>query len=299
MSIRKPKATLLFLLASTVLYAISGVIDYIFIQQVDLISFYFLWSLGGIVLLPLMARGLKFGPVTNEKIKERLPVIFGSALLVGFNITLFLAYRSFSLAAVYPLIAMSSIVFFFLDIMLFSRFITRSILIPVLSGIIVVIMGVYLVGGGGSLSFDIGMLPYVVAIPFLTGVGYYILSYDVHRYSPGMKAGSMSVIAIITSVPFLIFSSFRIELPTDIAIAASGALYALALFLELKAIGVNEQKVKSKNVAMKNYINNFTYLDTVFVLLGSIAIGSYTLVEVAGGALIVGGVLIVSLSKSR
>ncbi len=300
MSPQKPISTLLFLFASTALYAVSGVIEYIFIRRVDIFLFYFMWSLGGICLIPLFSWNRKPGRITKKALLEMLPVLFGSALLVGFNISLFLAYRSFRLAAVYPLIAMSSIVFFFLDIVLFSRYIRKATLATVLAGIIIVVAGVYLVGGGGGIAFNIGLLPYVVAIPILTGVGYYILSYDVRRFGPGMKATSMASISIATSLPlFIFFSSHHFNVFSDLMIAASGALYVLALFLELKAIGVNEQKVKSKNVLMKNYINNFTYLDTVFVLLGSVAIGSYTFIEIAGGGLIVCGVLIVSLAKMK
>lgn len=297
--ITQRRKTLRLLLPSTVSYAISGVLEYVFIQGMPVTYFFFLWSVGSICLMPLILGHHEIVRHDRNKITELLPVVIGSTLLVGFNVSLFVAYQMFKLAAVYPLIALSSMVFFFLDVALFSKFIRKATMITVFAGILIVVSGVYFVGGGGKFSFDVGMLPFVIAIPMFTGLGYYILSYNVRKYRPEMETASMSVVSIIVStILFAMFPDFHLDLIADALVVVSGALYTLAVMLELKALGLNEQKVKSRNVVMKNYINNFTFLDTVLVLLGSVVIGSYTMLEIAGGALIVAGVVLVSFAEN-
>ena len=295
MAFRVWENTLILLLLSTASYAVSGIIEYIQIQHASVVSFYFIWSLGSLCVLPLAARSHMVVKGRTNGIRDWIMAIAGGFFLVGFNIALFLAYRSFLLAAIYPLIALSSMVFFFMDIVRFSRYIRKLTLMIILTGICIVISGVYLVGGGGRIPFDLALLPYVITIPIFTGVGYYLLSYNVPNNGPENKVALMSMISVIISLPlFALFSDFHFDFLNDLLIAASGALYSIAVFLELKAISVNQKTLKSRNVVMRNFVNNFTFLDTVMVLLGSIAIGSYTLMEIAGGALIVLGVVIVS-----
>ncbi|MGC9011268.1 MAG: hypothetical protein ACP5JN_03995, partial [Candidatus Micrarchaeia archaeon] len=75
--------------------------------------------------------------------------------------------------------------------------------------------------------------------------------------------------------------------------------YVIAVALELRAVEINENRKLYKSVVSKNFINNFTYLDTVLVLLFSVAIGSFSSIEIAGGLLIVVGVLVIALAKGE
>ncbi len=74
-------------------------------------------------------------------------------------------------------------------------------------------------------------------------------------------------------------------------------LYVAAVAVELKAVKINENVKLYKSVISKNFINNFTYLDTVLVLLFSIAIGSFVPVEIFGGLLIIFGVAIIATAR--
>ncbi|MGC8777011.1 MAG: hypothetical protein ACP5P2_03695 [Candidatus Micrarchaeia archaeon] len=84
-----------------------------------------------------------------------------------------------------------------------------------------------------------------------------------------------------------------------LGVLAAGAFYIIAVALELRAVEINENRKLYKSVVLKNFINNFTYLDTVLVLLFSVAIGSFSSIEIAGGLLIVVGVLVIALAKGE
>ena len=75
----------------------------------------------------------------------------------------------------------------------------------------------------------------------------------------------------------------------------AGLFLCIAFSMEIRAVKHSMTGNEKKNVMIRNFINNFTELDTVIVLLASVAIGSYTYGGLEGGALIVVGVLILGM----
>ncbi len=288
------------LIMSTLAYALNGVVEYLLIRKASLAAFFFLWSIGTLIIVPFVLK--KRNPGSSSISLRRgsaLPVL-GALLIIGFNLSLFIALRRFMLAEVYPLIALSSLVFFFMDLAVFRSLIKGRLAALVLGGIATVIGGVYVSGGAGFSDYNISLLPFVIAIPVLTGLGYYMLSFNLTDFGPHLKSGLIAGLSF--AISFAYFALDGTKLPSfeiSLLIILSGALYIIAVHLELLSLRLNEQLKKERNVAMKNYINNFTYMDTVLVLVGSIAIGSYTIAQIVGGFLIVAGVVIISRGRTK
>lgn len=285
-------------MSSTLVYALNGVLEYVLLNGVRLDVFFLLWSVGTVFIAPFLLIG---GNKSRKGYSTRglAASIAGSALLVVFNVTIFLAFKTYLLSEIYPLIALSSLVFFFLDVAVFKSQLSNRIKVVVPAGIVSVILGVYLAGGTGWKGFNLGLLPFVFAVPVFTGIGYYMLSFNLTDYGSRFKSALIVMISTTSSLMFFALNGGGVfpGLAKSSLIAATGALYLTAVHLEMLALRLNESLKKVKNVAMKNYINNFTYLDTVLVLIGSVAIGSYTITALFGGALIVAGVIVISMAK--
>ena len=78
---------------------------------------------------------------------------------------------------------------------------------------------------------------------------------------------------------------------------AGGAFFTLTSAFELRALKSTGTHLIRKTVINRNLVSDFEYADTVFVLLGSILIGSFTYEQIFGGALIVIGIVILSHTK--
>lgn len=286
-------------MSSTVVYAANGVLEYVLLRGVSLYVFFLLWSIGTIFIVPFLLRPAVTRQNRVHSNRGLSASLAGSAFLVVFNVTIFLAFKLYLLSEIYPLIALSSLVFFFLDVAVFKSQLGKRIKVIVPAGVLSVILGVYLAGGAGWKGFNIGLLPFVFIVPISTGIGYYMLSFNLTDYSSRFKSGLIVVISVISSFTLFALKGGGVfpDLGKSFLIAVTGALYVTAVHLEMLALRLNEGLKKAKNVAMKNYINNFTYLDTVLVLIGSVAIGSYTLSALFGGGLIVTGVIVISMAK--
>ncbi len=83
------------------------------------------------------------------------------------------------------------------------------------------------------------------------------------------------------------------------AIVATGAIVGFLLCIaysgEMSAVKHGMTGNVRKDVILRNFVNNFTELDTVVVLAASVLIGSYTYNGIFGGTLIVIGVLVLGL----
>jgi drug/metabolite transporter (DMT)-like permease len=302
-SMEKEGKTLALLVASTFVYALNGTFEYILIRSFNLYLFFFIWSLGSMLSLPIIIRAMKMRNDLFSNLRRHLPSIVGGVLLVVFNLSLFMAFKIYYLAGVYPLIATSSLIFFGIDVARYKRRLSKREIGIVTLGIMLVIIGVYLAESNGSLSFDFATLPFVIVIMLFAGFGYYLVCYNMRKYSVGSKISSISISSFVASLFILFFAPAGAFAKTSpvlaLGVLAAGAFYIIAVALELRAVEINENRKLYKSVVLKNFINNFTYLDTVLVLLFSVAIGSFSSIEIAGGLLIVVGVLVIALAKGE
>ncbi len=295
--------TLALLIASTFVYALNGTFEYLLIRSFSIYLFFFLWSLGSILSVPIIIRAMRMRNDLLSDIRKHLPSIVGGVLLVVFNLSLFMAFKSYYLAGIYPLIATSSLVFFGIDVAKYKRRLSKSEVSIVTLGILLVIIGVYFAESSGSFAFDFAALPFIIVIMLFAGFGYYLVFYNIRKYSVGSKISSISISSFAASFFILLFAPANafagIKPVLALGVLAAGAFYVAAVALELKAVKINESRKLYKSVVSKNFINNFTYLDTVLVLIFSVAIGSFSISEIVGGLLIVFGVVVIALAKPR
>lgn len=134
------------------------------------------------------------------------------------------------------------------------------------------------------------------------GFGYYLVFYNIRKYSVGSKISAIALSSFIPSIFLLLTEPYSeiVEIAHPLysmLVVLSGFLYVAAVAIELRAVKINESIKLYMSVISKNFINNFTYLDTVLVLLFSVAIGSFLPVEIIGGLLIVLGVVVITFAR--
>ena len=78
---------------------------------------------------------------------------------------------------------------------------------------------------------------------------------------------------------------------------SAGIFGAAGTALDVHAMDVYTGRGILGSVTERNFINDFAYMDTVFVLVGSIIIGSFTYQQVIGGIAITIGVIVLSRAK--
>ena len=297
------RTTLVLLILSTIIYAMNGTLEYILLKHFSLYSFFFLWSLGGVLSVPLLMRMMGMRNDLFRNVRRHILSITGGVLLVVFNLALFMAFKLYFLAGVYPLIAVSSLMFFAIDLARYRSRLRSTAVVLTMAGIILVVVGTFFAESIGF-SFNYFMLPFALVIILFAGLGYYLVFYNIHKYSIGSKISAIALASFVSSI-FLLFAAPQAETMQlaqpfySVVAVISGMLYVAAVAIELKAVKINENIKLYKSVILKNFINNFTYLDTVLVLLFSVAIGSFVPVEVLGGLLIVFGIVIIAMAKGK
>lgn len=291
------------LILSTVVYALNGTLEYILLKHFELYTFFFLWSFGGVLSLPLLVHIMGMRNDLFKNLKGHIVSIAGGSFLVICDLSLFMAFKLYFLASVYPLIAVSSLIFFVIDLVKYHSKLSSRVIVFIMIGIILVIIGTLLTESI-NYSFNYSILPFAIAIIVFAGLGYYAVFYNIHEYSIGSKISSITIISFITSIVLLFILPpdkiiYQVQSVYSIMVVISGMLFITALALELKVVKITENVTLYKTVALKNLINNFTYLDTVLVLLLSVVIGSFVPIEILGGFIIVFGVVIIAKADEK
>ncbi len=287
-----------FIAASTALYGISGVVAYKAVQLVPLGNMIFLYAIGNFLGFFLLYKPLKMRLGVG-------PRAYGFAAAAGIIISmllylLFFAYTHYDLAQIFPFLSLSALLFFFIDVVIYRRNIPRRQGLVILSGMFIMILGAFFTGSTGF-SFNILLLPLIVAFIVLGGAGNYLYFYKIKTYSIGSKELTSILIFFMLGLLLTISHGFGSTVsPEGIAYSIiAGFTGTAATIFELHAIKYYEQGKISKLVAQRNFINSFTYLDTVLVLIGSIIIGSFTYLEVLGGLGMVAGIIIISWARPK
>lgn len=96
------------------------------------------------ISVPLLMRAMGMRNDLFKDVKKHTLSIVGGVLLVIFNLALFMAFKLYNLAGVYPLIAVSSLVFFAIDVARYkSKLSSRAIWLTTI-GILFVVAGTFL-----------------------------------------------------------------------------------------------------------------------------------------------------------
>ncbi len=280
---------------SVVLYAVNGVIDYLVVANLPLGAA--ILSIGIGVLAGLIAAKFAFRlRVGAEKASQYAFGAVTAMMITAYTLPLLIAYKSYTLASIYPLIGLSALVFFIIDAVKYRKFLAARQTAVLLAGVLLIVAGIFY-AESNSYRFQAGTLPFVLLVAAFAGVGYYMEFYRIKKYSIGTKMLFQPVFLIAASMffagPFYIGSSyFALGI-------AGGSAFAFASVMELRAMKMTKAKGRAKMLMKRNFINDFEYSDTLLVLLGSVIIGSFYPVEIFGGILIVAGIIVISwLSNS-
>jgi len=144
-------------------------------------------------------------------------------------------------------------------------------------------------------DFNINTLPFVIGISTFAGIGYYMLFYKIKKYSIGSKIIFEPFLMLILA---LLFIHHTVIIPSYMLIGIiGGVFFTLASAFELMAFKSTDTHLIRETVIKRNLINDFEYADTLFVMLGSVLIGSFTFEQIFGGVLIVIGIIILNYTK--
>ena len=288
MLVNKTADTYIALISSVILYSINGTLDYIVISKIGLGGAVLSISLGMLLGVVFLIPVFKY----HLRPKKASYLLFSSStafFMVVYNLLLFIAYLRYNLASIYPLIGLSALVFFVIDAIKYKRKLPMQLVKRMGFAVFLVALGVFF-AESTNFSFRLGTLPFVIGISLFAGIGYYMNLYKIRKYSIGAKVAFRPVFMLLFALMFF-KSTTPINNPYFILGVLGGFMLVLAVFLELKAMKINNTLSIKETVITRNFINDFGYLDTVFVLIGSIIIRSFTYEEVFGGLLIFVGVL--------
>jgi drug/metabolite transporter (DMT)-like permease len=291
----KHRRILLMLVISAVAYAISSVAAYIVAVNIP-VSIALISTRVG-----FLAAALCFLAIEHDKIdlgfsrSGAVSWIYG-ACFAFVGLFLFLAYQSHSLSNIFPLVEGGVLVFLFLDLIFHRRKLSSKEIVLLLIGVGIVFFGTFFAESSGF-RFQLSTLPYALGIILAAGIGYYAMANKTNKITEGSKQLAFVFAGLVVAITVLILYHgpnvlSRYSTPFFLLGIVAGALLCIAFSMEIKAVKHAMTGNEKKNVIFRNFINNFTELDTVIVLLASVLIGSYTYDGLLGGGLIIVGVLI-------
>jgi drug/metabolite transporter (DMT)-like permease len=297
---RKHRRILLLLLISAVAYALSSVIAYIAAvnlpASIALISTRVGFFIAVVAFLMIRRERIDLGFSRSGLVSWVYGISFA---FVG--LLLFLAYQTQSLSNIFPVIEGGVLVFLFLDLVFHHKKLRLREIILLLTGVLIVFCGTFFAESSGF-HFQLSNLPYAIGIILFSGVAYYALENNTKKVTEGSKQIAFVIAGLVlyTAVLALYHGPAVLARYSNwffLVGAVAGALLCLAFSMEMRAVKAAMTGDEKKDVVFRNFINNFTELDTVIVLLASIAIGSFTYDGLLGGGLIVLGVVILSLIR--
>lgn len=285
------KPALALMVASTLLYALNGTIDYLVIKRLPLSTSIISIALG--VLVGFIVAKLVFNLRVN--VGNSSQYVFGAVtalMITAYTLLLFVAYRSYTLASIYPLIGLSALVFFAIDAARYRRFLAPSQAAVLVIGVALIILGIFY-AESNSYRFQAGTLPFVILITLFAGVGYYMEFYRIRKYSIGTKLLFQPIFLLASGLFFA--GPIFVNSPYFALGILGGFAFSLASAMELRAMKMTKARGNARMLIKRNFINDFEYSDTLLVLLGSVIIGSFYPIELLGGILIVTGIILMGM----
>jgi glucose uptake protein GlcU len=286
---------LLLLSITVVTYAISSLLTYYAAVNLSVATTMIAMRIGFLI------GALIFLFLSKDKIDLKLSRSGAVSWIYGISFTvvgllLYTAYKSFSLASIYPLTGAGTIVFLALDLIFHRKKLSSRIISLLLIGVLAVFIGSYLAQSTG-LTFNMAALPYAVGIIVSAGVGYYALANSTKTVTEGSKQLAWAIPGLILGVAMFLFYhvSFVPNMQTlglfFIGILA-GLFLCVAFAMEIRAVKYGSTGNERHDVVLRQFINNFATIDILVILLASVAINSYTVDALVGGLLIAIGVLV-------
>ena len=285
------KPALALMVASTLLYALNGTIDYLVIKRLPLSTSIISIALG--VLAGFIVAKLVFNLRVN--VGNSSQYVFGAItalMITAYTLLLFVAYRSYTLASIYPLIGLSALVFFAIDAARYRRFLAPSQAAVLVIGVALIILGIFY-AESNSYRFQAGTLPFVILITLFAGIGYYMEFYRIRKYSIGTKLLFQPIFLLASGLFFA--GPIFVNSPYFALGILGGFAFSLASAMELRAMKMTKARGNARMLIKRNFINDFEYSDTLLVLLGSVIIGSFYPIELLGGILIVAGIILMGM----
>ena len=285
------KPALALMVASTLLYALNGTIDYLVIKRLPLSTSIISIALG--VLAGFIVAKLVFNLRVN--VGNSSQYVFGAVtalMITAYTLLLFVAYRSYTLASIYPLIGLSALVFFAIDAARYRRFLAPSQAAVLAAGVALIILGIFY-AESNSYRFQAGTLPFVLLITLFAGIGYYMEFYRIRKYSIGTKLLFQPIFLLASGLFFA--GPIFVNSPYFALGILGGFAFSLASAMELRAMKMTKARGNARMLIKRNFINDFEYSDTLLVLLGSVIIGSFYPIELLGGILIVTGIILMGM----
>jgi hypothetical protein len=296
----KHRRILLLLAISIASYAISSIIFYLVAVHMPLSIGYASTRVGflvaAITLMLISGEKIDLGFSRSGRVSWIYGICFG---LVG--ILLFAAYKSNTLASIIPLVEGGILVFLVLDLVFHRKKLSTKQILMLVLGAVVVFMGTFFAESSG-LVFNLSVLPYAIGLMVTAGVGYYALANNTKHVNESSKQFAFVISGLIIVGLLLLFyhspSVLRGYSNTFFLLGAIGGfLLCIAFAMEIRAVKYSMTGNEGKNVLLRNFINSITELEIVIVLIGSVAIGSFTFEALFGGALIVVGVIVLGAIK--
>ena len=296
-TLKASKEILLLVLLSTISYSISAVLGYKGVQLQPLHTFMLLYAIGLILGAAISGVVLKM----RFRIRPRYYLVGAASgvLITVFLYTLFFSYKHYNLAGVYPLIALATLVFLAIDIVVYKKVFrgrSREIL---LAGVILIIVGSFLTGGEGFI-FSLGLLPIIGIFVLGGGIADYILFYKLDKYTLGSKI--LTYVLLFTLLAIALNASrigtIQYPDPGNIYALLAGIFSIIGAALDVNAMEHYTGRGITGRIMERNFINDFAYMDTVFVLIGSVLIGSFTYQEIVGGLIITLGVIVLGRARN-
>ena len=157
-------------------------------------------------------------------------------------------------------------------------------------------MGTFFAESSGFV-FNLAVLPYAVGLMVTAGIGYYALANNTKHVTESSKQFAFVIAGLVIVAILLVFyhgsNVFSGYSNTFFLLGVIGGfLLCIAFAMEIRAVKYSMTGNEGKNVLLRNFINSTTELEIIIVLLGSVAIGSFTYEALLGGGLIVVGILV-------
>ncbi|MDE1811043.1 MAG: hypothetical protein KGH66_03310 [Candidatus Micrarchaeota archaeon] len=292
---------ILLLIVSTIAYALVAVFSFSGVHGVSLPYYFVGGGLGALIgaICVIKLAGFSF---RNKSLRSLALELSGGLMLALSSLGVYALYTSSTLAGAQPLLGVSVLIFLAMDFILFGKVLRRKESLYLLGGVLAVAVGIFVIQSNG-LSFNYAILPILVFIMFTQGIGYYLMLYGTSKKSSGIRLLSFPMFLFI--IAFLIVllqhgtTLARISAVPFALVVLAGISLSVAISFEIiPAIPVKGES-RWDDIVDRNLVNDFTYMDILIVLGWSVLLGSYTLQELAGGLVILSGILVLNKISSK
>ncbi|HVC58176.1 MAG TPA: hypothetical protein VND15_01725 [Candidatus Acidoferrales bacterium] len=286
----------LLLIISTFAYTFLNIFGYAGLQHLSLGFYLMALGIGALVSALAIVRLEKLSFVRKNVKTFALELSGGAALAIS-SIGVYAIYRSSTLAGGQPLMGAAIIVFLAIDFIFFGKMMKRKESLWLVAGVLAVAIGIFVIQSNGF-AFKFSILPILVFMMVSQGIGFYLFLYGVKRQNSATRLVAFPAFLMLIGLMCMALYNGPIwngvsALPFGLVIM-SGVLLSVAVGFEVISALPMKGESKWQDILGRNFVNNFTYMDIVFVMVWNVVVNAYTLQEIAGGLIILVGVLVLN-----